>query len=121
MNLNILAYTVYLLITFYITVVVGYKFYKNGIHLLIDLFSPNVSGAHVINKLLLVGYYLVNLGFVAMSISGWPVIKTWSQLIGIVFKQVSIIMLVLAILHYNNLFWLHYLSKRKDFIQFLTH
>ena len=121
MNLNIVAYTIYLGITFYITVIVGYKFYKNGIHLILELFQPNEAGAHAINKLLLVGYYLVNLGYLAISISGWPTISNYPQMFGILTKQVSIILLLLSVLHYNNLFWLNYLSKRKDFIKFLTH
>lgn len=121
MNTNILTYSIYLMVTIYITVVVGYKFYKNGIHLILNLFKPNIEGAHAINKLLLVGYYLVNLGYLAISIKGWPVIQSHNEMIKILFQQTGIILLALAVLHYNNLFWLYYLSKRKDFIQFLTH
>ncbi len=121
MNLNLLAYGIYLLVTFYITVIVGYKFYKNGIYLVLELFQNNVLGAHSINKLLLVGYYLVNLGYLAMSISLWPTITSFPQLFQILFNEVSFILLALAFLHYNNILWLNYLSKRKDFIKFLTH
>lgn len=121
MNFNLLAYGIYLSVTFYITVVVGYRFYKNGIHLVLELFQNNIAGAHSINKLLLVGYYLVNLGYLAISINLWPHITGYPQLFQILFKEVSFILLALAILHYNNIFWLHYLSKRKDFIKFLTH
>ena len=121
MNLNLTAYGIYLLVTFYITVIVGYKFYKNGIHLVLDLFQNNVEGAHAINKLLLVGYYLVNLGYLAISISLWPMITSYHQMLQLIFNEVSFILLVLAFLHYNNIFWLHFLSKRKDFIKFLTH
>lgn len=120
-NYNLLAYAIYLSVTFYITVVVGYRFYKHGIHLILDLFTPNAIGAHAINKLLLVGYYLVNLGYLATSIRSWPTIASYQTMVSVLFKEVSILLLVLAILHYNNLFWLHYLSKRKDFIKFLTH
>ncbi len=121
MNANLLTYSIYLGITIYITVVVGYAFYKNGIHLILDLFSPNHAGAHAINKLLLVGYYLVNIGYLAISINGWPAIESYQHMIYILFKQTGFILLALAALHYNNLFWLNYLSKRKDFIKFLTH
>ena len=121
MNLNLVSYALYLSITFYITVVVGYRFYKNGIYLVLELFNPNSAGAHAINKLLLVGYYLVNLGYLAISIRTWPHINSIQTMIGLLFEEVSFILLVLALLHYNNLFWLHYLSKRKDSIKFLTH
>ncbi|MFT5511912.1 MAG: hypothetical protein ACI8SE_000306 [Bacteroidia bacterium] len=121
MNLNLVSYAIYLTITFYITVVVGYRFYKNGIHVVMELFHPNTEGAHAINRLLLVGYYLVNLGYLAISIRTWPTISSIQIMTGLLFKEVSFIFLVLALLHYNNLFWLHYLSKRKHVIKFLTH
>jgi hypothetical protein len=121
MNYNIIAYSIYLGITFYITVIVGYRFYKNGIHLILNLFQPNVAGAHAINTMLLVGYYLVNLGYLAISIGSWSTIDSVEAMVGLLFHEVSIILIVLAVMHYNNLFWLHYLSKRKEFIKFLTH
>ncbi|MFT5725794.1 MAG: hypothetical protein ACI9JN_002923 [Bacteroidia bacterium] len=121
MNWNLEAYAIYLGVTFYITVVVGYSFHKHGIHLVLELFQNNHEGAHAINNVLLVGYYLVNLGYLTISISSWPEIQSLQVMVDLLFKKVAVILLVLAALHYNNIYWLNYLSKRKDFIKFLTH
>ncbi len=121
MNLNVIGYSIYLAVTIYITVVVGYGFYKNGIHLIINLFNGNTEAANAINKMLLVGYYLVNIGYLSISIGGWPGIGSSLELIQILFHRVSIILLALGVLHINNMVCLYLLSKRKTFIKFLTH
>lgn len=121
MNVNVITYSIYLAVTIYVTVVVGYGFYKNGIHLIVDLFSGNKVAANAINKMLLVGYYLVNIGYLALSISTWPPLTSYLDMVQILFAKVSIILLVLGVLHINNIVCLHILAKRKNVIEFLTH
>ncbi len=121
MSWNIEAYSIYLGVTAYITIVVGYMFHKYGFFLILNLFNGNVQAAKSINNLLLVAYYLVNLGYLAISISTWPELLSIVQVLQLLFHKISLILLVLGILHFNNIFWLNYLSRRKDFIKFLTH
>ena len=49
-----------------ITVWVARTLFKNGRVFLVDSFLGNEQLADAVNRLLLVGFYLVNLGFVAM-------------------------------------------------------
>lgn len=121
MNFNLIGYSIYLLVTGYVTVIVGYGFYKNGIHLIVDLFRGNTEAAGAMNTILLIGYYLVNIGYLALSIQTWPVIDNATILIDMLYRKVGVILLVLGVLHVNNIVCLHILAKRKDVIKFLTH
>lgn len=121
MSFNIIAYSIYLLVTVYVTVVVGYGFHKHGHYLILDLFNGNEPATKAINNMLLVGYYLVNIGYLALSITTWPTLVNWADTIGLLFDRVSIILILLGLLHVNNIVWLHILSKRKKFIEFITH
>lgn len=120
MSWNEIAYMVYLPISIYETVVVGYRFHKHGLHLISDLFAPNVMLAKTTNNLLLVGYYLVNMGWITLSINLWGSIETAAMTFLIVTRSLSMIFIVLAVLHYNNIFWLYYFSTRQHLLKFLT-
>lgn len=121
MNYNILTYGIYLLVTFYVTVIVGYSFYKNGIYLITDLFGGNRQAATAINTMLLVGYYLVNLGYLTLSITTLPVLTSLQEVLFTLYQKIGVILLVLGALHVNNIIWLHYLAKKENVIKFLTH
>lgn len=69
--MNLLAYILYLLITYFITVHAGQMFYRNGIVYVLDLLDGNRQLADYINRMLLTGYYLLNLGYVALTLSEW--------------------------------------------------
>lgn len=111
MNYNLLAYTNYFLITAFIVVYMGFKFYKNGIHFLLDLFPNDSKTAHFVNKLLLFGYYLLNLGYIAVSLSFWPSLTSLVEVIELTATRSGIIILGLGAMHYFNLFWLKQIPK----------
>lgn len=69
--MNIIAYTIYLTISCFITVRVGKACYSNGWHFIKPLFLGHDELARAVNKLLLTGFYLVNLGIVAWNLHGW--------------------------------------------------
>ncbi|MCB9260819.1 MAG: hypothetical protein H6607_00370 [Flavobacteriales bacterium] len=121
MNYQVWSYGMYFLATGYITIIVGYGFYKNGFALILDLFSQNHQAANAINKILLMGYYLINLGYVALSIRLWPPISNVNELLAELFYRVGTIMLILGLMHLNNVVWLYILSKSKKFIHYITH
>lgn len=113
MNLNITTYCIYLPIIVFITVRVGWLFYTNGEVFLFNLLSHNTDMVKPINKLLLTGYYLTNIGYTIITISYWEQIETVIQLINSLTETIGKIILMLAILHYNNIFWLKQINKSK--------
>ncbi len=67
---------------------------------------------HQINKMLLIGYYLLNLGYCAMTIISWEKIQNSTQLIEIIATKSAIIILTIGFMHYINIFLLtKYIKK----------
>jgi len=91
---------------------IGWVFYKNGEIFLYSIFKNDPIIVKNINNMLLIGYYLINLGYATVTISCWEHIYTIEQLISFLAEVLGKIILILAIMHYNNIFWLNYLSKR---------
>ena len=106
MNLNVWAYCIYFLITIFITVWVGWACYKNGIHFIIECVDDSAI-AHSINNLLLVGYYLLNIGYAIVTISGWQIIQSIPHLLDILTLRLAVIILTLALTHYVNMLLLN--------------
>ncbi len=114
--MNTLAYIIYLFITYLITVRVGFIFYRNGRVFILDLLKNDVSLTDAINRTLLVGYYLVNLGYAALMISTWDKVISWTTLLSSVTVMTGKIVLTLAIMHYFNMFVIYLISKRNQSI-----
>ncbi|MES2382030.1 MAG: hypothetical protein V4538_13370 [Bacteroidota bacterium] len=111
-NYNLISYLIYLPVTFYITVFIGKVFYTNGIVFLSDAFNGNKELAEVLNKFLLVGYYLVNLGYAAISINTFSSVDSYLQLAEELSKRLGIIIIGLAVLHYFNMYTFSHFSKQ---------
>ncbi|QHS58065.1 hypothetical protein [Chitinophaga agri] len=114
--MNTLAYIIYLLITYLITVRVGFIFYRNGRVFILDVLQQNVPLTDAINRILLVGYYLVNLGYAALMISTWSTIVNWTALLLSITVMTGKILLTLAVMHYCNMIVIYFISKRSQSI-----
>lgn len=101
--MNILAYLIYLFLTWIITVHAGHSFYKNGRNYLLNMFEGNEKITDIVNRLLLIGYYMINLGYVTMMISYWETVYNFQDLAETVFFKTGNIMVLLACMHYFNL------------------
>ncbi len=114
MNYNLISYLIYLFIIVAIILKVGHMCYKNGrVYFLHFKTGENVN--LLINKTLLVCYYLINIGYAVLAIAVWDPIETWKELVESLTQQLSIIILILAGLHYFNLCWIHlFLNKMNN-------
>ena len=104
MNLNILAYCIYLLLTGIIILKVGQICYQKGNQFVAQLLPNHQNLCIRVNQMLLLGYYLLNLGYCAMTLISWKTIYSLPQLIEIIALKSSIIILTIAIMHYLNIF-----------------
>ncbi len=66
MNATVTTYGLYLLIALPLTMWVARNLFRNGRIFLVDCFHGNESLADSVNQLLVVGFYLVNFGFVSL-------------------------------------------------------
>ena len=112
MNLNIIAYLIYSSITGIIIVKVGRICYNNGNIFVSQLIPNHEDLCHKINQLLLVGYYLLNIGYCAMTIISWEQIESITQLIEVITSKSAFIIIAIAVMHYINIILLtNYIKK----------
>jgi len=114
-NLNIIAYIIYLLVSFYVTIKVGWMCYQNGRVYLEDIFGHHPSWVTPINKLLLTGYYLINLGYIAFNLNDWENITTPLMMTDVLILKLGFLLVVLGALHYFNIWVLAQLAKHSMF------
>ncbi|HVX28100.1 MAG TPA: hypothetical protein VHB70_17260 [Parafilimonas sp.] len=112
MNYNILAYLIYGCITIYIIVWVGKLFYNNGRIFILRLFHQNTSMADTTNNILLMAYYLFNIGYSVVQFSLWKKITNIESLVASIATKTGILILILAITHYFNMALIYFLSKK---------
>ncbi len=113
MNLNIIAYLIYGAITVIVTVFVGKSFHSNGHYYVISLFE-NEDLARAINNLLLIGYYLLNIGYVIYKISEWRTLKNSRELIENLGASLALIFILLGAMNLVNIGILSFFKKRKQ-------
>lgn len=104
MNETVISYTLYLILAVAMTVWVARTLHKSGRIFLVDCFHGNTELADSVNHLLLVGFYLMNIGFVSLYL------KTAEEITGArgVFEALSgkmgVVLLVLGGMHFFNLY-----------------
>jgi len=102
MNTTI-TYIAYLAISVSLTIWVAQTLHKNGRIFLVDVFHGNESLADSVNHLLVVGFYLINLGYVSLALKlGYDVHSTSKGIEALSWK-VGLVLLVLGGMHFFNL------------------
>ena len=113
MNYNILTYAVYVVIMIYIIVWVGKAFHHNGSVFIHDFFPKNTTLAETSNNLLLVGYYLFNIGYAVLQVRYWRDVDSVAVLIASVARKIGLLLFLLTVLHYNNILMIYLFSQKK--------
>jgi cytochrome c biogenesis protein CcdA len=101
--MTVLAYTLYLVIAISMTIWVAYTLSTNGKVYLIRCFGHDAELATSINHLLVVGFYLVNFGFIALALSTAGAVKTTEEAMRFLGWYVGIATLVLGAMHFFNM------------------
>ena len=112
MNYIIITYSFYLLITISLTIWVARTLFKNGKVFLIDIFHGNKELADSVNNLLLVGFYLINLGYAVYTLQVTNSIVNVQQVIEELSIKIGLIILILGGMHFFNLYIFFNLRKK---------
>lgn len=115
--MNTIAYLIYLIVTYLITVKVGWLFYRNGRVFILGLLHRNTTLGDAINNILLVGYYLVNIGYATVMISTWNTIHNWTEMMTVIITMTGLILVSLGILHCFNMLIIYFISKRNIYLK----
>src|SRR4051812_2305931 len=107
------AYGFYLLISVLLTVWVARTLSKNGLVFLVEAFNNNNRElASSVNHLLVVGFYLINIGYVTLALKYGDKPASLQQAIEFLSTKVGLVLLVLGAMHFLNLRVFSNLRKR---------
>src|SRR6476620_7176702 len=112
MDLTVVAYVIYLLVSIALTVWVARTLSHNGRTFLSDVLHGNEKLADAVNHLLVVGFYLVNLGFVALYLSGDDTIADTRGIFEALSTKLGVVLLVLGVMHLANVYVLNRFRRR---------
>jgi hypothetical protein len=99
----VLTYVLYATITVPITLYVARTLYRNGKHFLVDVFAGNASLADAVNHLLVVGFYLINLGFVSFFLTTDRKVDSPRAAIELLSTKVGTVAIVIGLMHFLNI------------------
>ena len=99
-----ITYVSYLIISIAMTIWVAKTLSKNGLVFLIDSFEGNERLAESVNHLLVVGFYLLNIGYILLALKTDNDINSLRVGIEFLSRQIGIVLLVLGLLHFFNIF-----------------
>ena len=103
MTLIVWTYLTYLAISIALTVWVARTLHRNGRVFLVDCFHGNTELADSVNHLLVVGFYLMNIGYVALALKHGVALSTGQEALEVLSSKVGLVLLVLGFMHFFNL------------------
>jgi hypothetical protein len=106
------TYLSYLLISISLTIWVARTLHKNGRIFLVDSFLGNEALADSINHLLVVGFYLVNLGFVTLALKSGDKPSDFQGVLETLSTKIGWVLLALGFMHFFNLLIFSKMRKR---------
>jgi len=112
MTPTVWLYLSYLSISVTLTIWVARTLHKNGRIFLVDAFGQNEPLADSINHLLVVGFYLINIGFVTLTLKTSTRPATVEAVLEGLSAKIGIVLLVLGAMHFFNLFVFSRMRRR---------
>jgi hypothetical protein len=98
------TYFVYLAISTAVTIWVARTLHKNGRAFLLEAFQNQEALADSINHLLVVGFYLINLGWIVMTLRTHLELETLRAAMELLSDKIGTVLFVLGLMHFFNLF-----------------
>ena len=112
MSWLITTYLTYLAISIALTVWVARTLHKNGRIFLVDSFHGNEALADSVNHLLVVGFYLINVGYVTLALKYGGIVATAQDFLEALSTKVGLVLVVLGLMHFFNLLVFSKMRKR---------
>src|SRR5689334_24702466 len=106
------TYLVYLGISVALTIWVARTLHKNGRIFLVDSFLGNQPLADSVNHLLVVGFYLVNIGFVTLALRYGDKPIDPESVLEILSTKVGLVLVVLGFMHFTNIYVFSKMRRR---------
>ncbi len=106
------TYVVYVALSISLTIWVAHTLHKNGRVFLIDSFHGNEQLADSVNHLLVVGFYLINIGYIALALREGVAPADLRGVLETISRKIGVVMLVLGGMHFFNVFVFSKMRRR---------
>jgi hypothetical protein len=107
-----ISYGLYLLISIALTIWVARTLHRNGRVFLIDAFNGNETLADSVNHLLVVGFYLINAGYIALALRYGEKPTGVREAIEFLSTKIGLVLVVLGAMHFFNLYVFSRMRRR---------
>lgn len=107
----IAVYAAYATVSVGLTVWIARTLFKHGAVFLEDVFADQPRMAEAVNRLLVVGFYLVNLGYASLLLKAGGS-DTAVQAIEVLSSKLGLLLLSLGGMHFGNLYLFHRIRRR---------
>lgn len=112
-----IVYIIYLVVSIYITIIVGNSLHKNGGVWIRHILNESII-CDQINNLLLLAYRLLNIGYIIFTLMNTNTPYNMKSCFEFLSNRLGLIILILAYLHFQNIFSLlifsHFKNKHND-------
>ncbi|MFI5533625.1 hypothetical protein ACIA8O_34325 [Kitasatospora sp. NPDC051853] len=112
MDLTVISYAVYLPVASGVTFWVARTLSRNGRLFLSDVFAGDDRLADAVNHLLVVGFYLINLGFVALWMRSDSQVVSAAGVFEALSYKLGTVLLLLGVMHLGNVYVLNRIRRR---------
>ena len=96
-----ISYGIYLAVSIGMTIWVARVLSRSGEVFLIRCFGQDAELAASTNRLLVIGFYLVNIGFICLRLNAWPTYQI--NLIPALGSRIGLSILILGVMHFVNM------------------
>ena len=114
MNHTVLTYSLYLPLALAVTIWVAGTLFRHGRAFLLDAFGGDESLASSVNHLLIVGFYLINTGFICLFLKTSLEIGSARAVFELLADKMGIVLLVLGVMHFVNLWVFRRMRRRRQ-------
>ena len=97
------TYAAYIVLSIALTALVAQTLHKNGRVFLVDAFKGNEKLADSVNHLLVVGFYLINIGYVSLALKYGDAARDVKEAIEYLSWKVGLVVVILGVMHFFNL------------------
>ena len=112
MDFVVITYCAYLTLSIALTAWVAQTLHKNGRVFLVDVFHGNESLADSVNHLLIVGFYLINFGYISLALKIGIDVANTRAAIEELSTKIGVVLLVLGAMHFSNLYIFNRMRQR---------
>jgi hypothetical protein len=106
------VYVAYAAVAVALTVVLARVLFRNGAVFLEDVFKDMPRMADAVNRLLVIGFYLLNLGYAALILKAEGA-SSVVQAVEVLAYKLGLLLVSLGVMHFFNM-WLFYRIRRRS-------